>query len=283
MAVESGSSDLDFEAASEVSEKGDEYDEEMANANNINADDEDYVEEFEEVAPTKSKRGSTRKPGKRPKRFLSEDDEAESESVHTTRKRGKVVRALQLEDDEDDEVEEPSADVEFDEEEPLDGTAPADQIEDEEELSDAASTRLPSTQIEDDDEVREATDDSLKRPTKSKMLQELLGDSHSRRSLTEEEAQLRRAENARKRKNLSEKRLEEEKQETINKLLRRRAGKSRSHIPKDDEPEEGQNDSTAFSKPRRPYDCSGMTRTLRRPTQDIYCTVDDNPTDPTHA
>ncbi|KAH3680614.1 hypothetical protein WICPIJ_008185 [Wickerhamomyces pijperi] len=48
-----------------------------------------------------------------------------------------------------------------------------------------------------------------------------------RHVLTEEENQIRRAEIARKRKNLSEKKLEEEKQDTINKLLKRRAKTTR--------------------------------------------------------
>ncbi|QLL32527.1 hypothetical protein HG536_0D00490 [Torulaspora globosa] len=279
MAADSELSEFESET-SVVSEKVDEYDEEMANEN-MNADDDEYVEEFMEVRPSKPKRGGLkRKPGRRAKRLANDDDDDDFERVHPARKRTKTARALQLEDHEEDDVEAPSADVEFDDEEPLEATEPADQVEDDEELSDAASTRVPSTQAEEDDETREATEDSLKRPSKSKMLQELLGDSHSRRSLTEEEAQLRRAENARKRKNLSEKRLEEEKQETINKLLRRRAGKSRSHLPKEDEPEVGNNDSTVFAKPRRPYDSTGMTRTLRRVDGDLYCTVADRQPEP---
>lgn len=277
MAAESELSEMESEG-SLGSERGDDYDEEMANEN-MNADDDDYVEEFEEVQATKPKRGpQKRKPAKRAKRVVEEDEEAEFETVHPSRKRNKLVRTLHLDEEDDEDVVVPSADAEFDEEEVLEAPEPVDQGDDDEELSDGTpSTRLPSTQAEDEDETRETTEDSLKRPTKSKMLQELLGDSHSRRSLTEEQAQLRRAENARKRKNLSEKRLEEEKQETINKLLRRRAAKSRSHLPKDDEPEVGNADSTVFTKPRRPYDSYGMTRTLRRPSQDLYCTVADPP------
>jgi len=67
-----------------------------------------------------------------------------------------------------------------------------------------------------------------------------------RRVLTEEENQLRKAEIARKRKNLTERKLEEEKQETINKLLKRKAGKVTAATMKEDE------EINLKEKPRRP-------------------------------
>ncbi|KAL1741204.1 PAPA-1-like conserved region-domain-containing protein, partial [Schizophyllum fasciatum] len=48
-----------------------------------------------------------------------------------------------------------------------------------------------------------------------------------KKDLTESEAALRRAETARKRKDLSEKKLEDEKLETMNRLLKRKAGVGR--------------------------------------------------------
>ena len=73
---------------------------------------------------------------------------------------------------------------------------------------------------EDDDTSSIVAQDKLQ--SRNKMISELMDNSARKNSkLTEQELQLRRAENARKRKNLSEKRLEEEKQDTINKLLRR--------------------------------------------------------------
>lgn len=55
-------------------------------------------------------------------------------------------------------------------------------------------------------------------------------------TLTEEESQIRKTEIARKRRNLTEKKLEEEKQDTINKLLKRRAGKlTAKQLEEDDE------------------------------------------------
>lgn len=74
----------------------------------------------------------------------------------------------------------------------------------------------------------------------------LSNDVHKRRVLTEEENQLRKAEIARKRKNLTERNLEEEKQETINKLLKRRAGKVSAATLKEDE------EVNLKEKPRRP-------------------------------
>jgi Ino eighty subunit 2 len=56
-----------------------------------------------------------------------------------------------------------------------------------------------------------------------------------RKQLTEEERALKRAELARRRKNLSEKRLEEEKQDTLDRLLKKRAPRARR----------GQNDETS--------------------------------------
>lgn len=113
------------------------------------------------------------------------------------------------------------------------------------------------------------TDSTRSATTRSKMLLDLLEDGGSKKKLTDEEIQLRRAENARKRKNLSEKRLEEEKQDTINKLLKKRAGKSRSHLPNDEEKNDG---SSSFVKPRRPYNSEGMTRILRKYKEDLFCT-----------
>lgn len=279
--MDSDLSDLRSEA-SESSGKGEEFDGELANEK-INGDDEDYVDEFEEVKATKPRRtGSRRETSKRGKRTLAEDDDADFDEVIPSRKRTKVSKTVQDEDDEDDLIDEQKVepgfeDVGFESQEDSEKIDQIDMDEDDD-LSVDAGSRLPSRMLddEDDEETREDTQDSLKPPNKSKMLRSLLGNSQGRKALTEEEVQLKRAENARKRKNLSEKRIEEEKQETINKLLRRRAGKSRSHLPKDDEPEDGSTDAMAFAKPRRPYDSTGMTRTLRKYEQDLYCTVSPN-------
>lgn len=107
--------------------------------------------------------------------------------------------------------------------------------------------------------------------SRNKMIMELMdGNSPRKRDrLTEEELQLRRAENARKRKNMSEKKLEEEKQDTINKLLRRRAGKSRSNVSLDKGNPE---DEGTYVKPRRAYHSEGLVRVIRTKDDDLYCT-----------
>lgn len=143
--------------------------------------------------------------------------------------------------------------------------------------------RKATVEIEEEDEEDETEANEIKTTSRSKMIMELMDDQASRKKekLTEEEIQLRRAETARKRKNLSEKKLEEEKQDTINKLLKRRAGKSRSNVKSDNGNGNGSNngndqrdlqDENSFIKPRRPYNSTGLVRTLRTTTEDFYCT-----------
>jgi Ino eighty subunit 2 len=79
-----------------------------------------------------------------------------------------------------------------------------------------------------------------------------LGDKKSKKKvLTAEETELRKAEIARKRKNMLEKKLDEEKQDTINKLLKRRAVKTgtRSKKSLDEEVDE---EGRLRERPRRP-------------------------------
>lgn len=272
--MESDPSDLKSEG-SESSERADDFD--------INekayGDDEDYVDEVEEVKSRKPQRSTPARGGlKRSKRAIVDDEDGDFDEVVPTRKRTKTTKTVHDEEDEDlideEKVEPGFEDVGFESQEDSEKVEPMEEEEDDN-MSDDASSRLASRMPdeEDEEEAREDTQGSFKTPSNSKMLRSLLGNSKGRKGLTEEEVQLKRAENARKRKNLSEKRIEEEKQETINKLLRRRAGKSRSHLPKEDEPQEGSQDATAFAKPRRPYDSTGMTRILRNRSQDLYCTV----------
>ena len=69
---------------------------------------------------------------------------------------------------------------------------------------------------------------------------------------TEEEIALRKAENARKRLDYKNKILEEEKRDTLNKLLKRRATKSRETIAEDKEGSVGvDEDSKSYYKERR--------------------------------
>ncbi|SCU96319.1 LAME_0F15852g1_1 [Lachancea meyersii CBS 8951] len=138
---------------------------------------------------------------------------------------------------------------------------------------------------DDEEDTEEANGDQSERTgsvpsqelrvdSRNKMMMELLDNSSRRNSkLSEKELQLRRAENARKRKNLSEKKLEEEKQDTINKLLRRRAGRTRGPVPADREKSESAMDENAdFTKPRRAYSSKGMVRVLQNKDGTVYAT-----------
>ncbi|CCK70546.1 Ies2p KNAG_0E02870 [Huiozyma naganishii CBS 8797] len=91
-----------------------------------------------------------------------------------------------------------------------------------------------------------------------------------------QEAQLRRAETARKRKNMKDKKLEEEKRDTINKLLKKRASKTRAHVDDNSRGSAAVDDAHAepgalFKRQRRPYRSEGMRRTFRTGQLDLYC------------
>jgi len=77
-----------------------------------------------------------------------------------------------------------------------------------------------------DEEPQKVLETSLKN-IKSKELLALMDEPQKKKNLSEEEIQLRRAEQARKRKNFSIKKLEAEKRDTLNKLLMKRASKVR--------------------------------------------------------
>ncbi|KAL3229517.1 Ino eighty subunit 2 [Nakaseomyces bracarensis] len=158
-----------------------------------------------------------------------------------------IEGTVEKEDDEDEEED----DVVDEEGEPMESFN---------ERSDGLDEKESSMDVEKED-----SSTSMTPFPKNKMLMSILDDNPFKKKLTEEELQLRRAENARKRKNLSEKRLAEEKRETLNKLLKKRAGKSRSKIDK-----RGETNDTI--KPRRPYNSKGMIRILRTRETDLYCT-----------
>jgi Ino eighty subunit 2 len=135
---------------------------------------------------------------------------------------------------------------------------------DDEEFEDEDEDVIPTPALDDeglseDEEVDQTPDlTKMTERQRAKLLNEdfpkeespslisLSNDIQKRRVLTEEENQLRKAEIARKRKNLTEKKLEEEKQDTINKLLKRRAGKASAAQLEEDE------ENLNKEKPRRP-------------------------------
>ncbi|EMF09971.1 uncharacterized protein SEPMUDRAFT_151052 [Sphaerulina musiva SO2202] len=136
----------------------------------------------------------------------------------------KSVEAKETEDDDDEELSE----LESQEEDELGGNGD----DEEDELDDDSD--------EDDDNSRSATPD-LSKLTKRQRgvmvefegaetgdLLALSNEALKKKHFTEEEHVQRRAEMARRRKNLSDKRNEEEKMETINKLLHKQAPKRRT-------------------------------------------------------
>uniref|UniRef100_A0A060T6P7 ARAD1C21912p n=1 Tax=Blastobotrys adeninivorans TaxID=409370 RepID=A0A060T6P7_BLAAD len=160
--------------------------------------------------------------GERPRRSINRAlVSSESESGTSTPARG-GRKTYDYESDEEEEPEEPE---EMEEEQDYD-----------EEMGEDELTSTPGTP----DITRMTARQRAKFTTADSGLNEDLLElppepSKKKRELTEEEMQLKRAELARRRKNLSDKRLEEEKQETIDKLLKKRAHKGRSKEPGDDD------------------------------------------------
>ncbi|KAA8644193.1 hypothetical protein EYZ11_004667 [Aspergillus tanneri] len=137
---------------------------------------------------------------------------------------------LDDEDDEDDEeLSEPDSDAEGEPDDP--------------DESGVGNTNGGDVNLEDDmDEEEIDSEDGLPSTDLSKMTKRQRGtlgndflqlpmEPQVKKHLTAEERAMRRAEMARRRKNLSEKRNEEEKMDTINRLLRKQAPKRRGRIP----------------------------------------------------
>ncbi|EAW14144.1 PAPA-1-like domain-containing protein [Aspergillus clavatus NRRL 1] len=150
---------------------------------------------------------------------------------------GKAVKSveekeMELDDDEDeddDELSELDTDAEGE---------PDDQDE-----SGLGNEQAGEEELDDEEEDEEADSDDgtpggdLSRLTKRQRgnlgndFLQLPMEPQVKKHLTAEERAMRRAEMARRRKNLSEKRNEEEKMDTINRLLRKQAPKRRGRIP----------------------------------------------------
>ncbi|EST04609.1 INO80 complex subunit B-like conserved region [Kalmanozyma brasiliensis GHG001] len=79
-------------------------------------------------------------------------------------------------------------------------------------------------------------------------------DPNRKKKLTENEIALRRSETARKRKNQVEKKLEDDKVETINRLLKKQVGRSRNKLPKAGEEESDEEVAQAKKRGREELD-----------------------------
>ncbi|AGO10278.1 AaceriABL178Wp [[Ashbya] aceris (nom. inval.)] len=199
-----------------------------------------------------------------------EDDE---ESAPSAKRTSRAARQRVVYDyGEPEEEYEEELDEELDEEEMA-----ADEVVSPRKKKVSAITFAEDDEDDDDDEDDEDDEEAAvvaraRANSRNKMVLDLMDENNVRKRgtdhLTEEELQLRRAENARKRRNLSEKKLEEEKQDTINKLLKRRAGKSRSNLQASEK--EASVEEADYSKPRRPYHAIGMLRVLRTVSEDRF-------------
>ncbi|KAH8699266.1 PAPA-1-like conserved region-domain-containing protein [Talaromyces proteolyticus] len=146
---------------------------------------------------------------------------------------------LSRNDEEDDEdLSEPDSDAEGE----VDDTMLQD-----EEMGDGVEEEEEGEEVddEDDDDDEEddlGSDDDSSTPDLTKLTKRQRGslgkdflqlpmEPQVKKHLTAEEHAMRRAEMARRRKNLSEKRNEEEKMDTINRLLKKQAPKRRGRIP----------------------------------------------------
>ncbi|KAL6235191.1 PAPA-1-like conserved region-domain-containing protein [Aspergillus navahoensis] len=144
----------------------------------------------------------------------------------------KSVEAKEVELDEEDEEE--------DEEELSEPDSDADGEADDQE--EGLTLNMDEAGEPDEDEEDEELDSDGEMPDMSKLTKRQRGslgndflqlpmEPQIKKHLTAEERAMRRAEMARRRKNLSEKRNEEEKMDTINRLLRKQAPKRRGRIP----------------------------------------------------
>ncbi|OAT09838.1 hypothetical protein BDBG_05543 [Blastomyces gilchristii SLH14081] len=156
---------------------------------------------------------------------------------------------MDLDDDDDDDDEELSeldsdADADGEPDETAVPDEPSELVEDEEieEEEDEEEEEEDEEEVESDSGTpitasRASTPDVTKMTKRQRGRMELGGDflqlpmePQVKKHLTAEEHAMRRAEMARRRKNLSEKRNEEEKMDTINKLLKKQAPKRRGKI-----------------------------------------------------
>ncbi|RDW90324.1 PAPA-1-like domain-containing protein [Aspergillus mulundensis] len=153
----------------------------------------------------------------------------------TSAPRGKQAKPVETKEMELDEDEE-----EDDEEELSEPESDADGEPDDQE--EGVTLNMDEGGEPDEDEEDEELDSDGELPDMSKLTKRQRGslgndflqlpmEPQIKKHLTAEERAMRRAEMARRRKNLSEKRNEEEKMDTINRLLRKQAPKRRGRIP----------------------------------------------------
>ncbi|EPY51872.1 Ino80 complex subunit Ies2 [Schizosaccharomyces cryophilus OY26] len=201
LAAEEGDSVLNEQELEETLEGNDEEEEGGDDDFEDEDEEEEEAEEEEEEKDTESNVSP-------PVNFRSKRDRRERNASKR--------KVSYIESDQDEEEQEED---ELDEDEQL-----GDEEENFTDLKDLYSQPMPSGATDSSRMTKRqrALQGVLEEGEEDDML-ELPPETSGRKKLTEEEMALRRVENARRRKNQSEKKLEEEKMETINRLLKRQS------------------------------------------------------------
>ncbi|KAL1965566.1 hypothetical protein VTN77DRAFT_5650 [Rasamsonia byssochlamydoides] len=221
----------------------------------VNTSDDDDLEEDEEVGDSEDA------PGEEDDNMDADGDvdmddtspqppTSKRQNKPATPAKGKPVKGVEAkemelagDDDDDEELSELDSDAEGEPDETgIDETGEGGG-EDDEELDEEDDEDEEDEEDENDsDEATPATGSRGSTPDLSRLTKRQRGSLGSdylqlpmepqvKKHLTAEEYAMRRAEMARRRKNLSEKRNEEEKMDTINRLLKKQAPKRRGRVP----------------------------------------------------
>ncbi|EUC46587.1 hypothetical protein COCMIDRAFT_92425 [Bipolaris oryzae ATCC 44560] len=163
----------------------------------------------------------------------------------TTKAQDKVeAKEMAMDDDDDEELSDPDSDLDDEDAEGEDEDAEG---EDDDDIGVTPGADMDEEMDSDEELSRDQTPDVTKMTKRQRALVNddtdggllaLSNEAQKKKHLTAEEHAMRRAEMARRRKNLSEKRNEEEKLDTINRLLKKQPPK-RGRKAAQDAPEDG--------------------------------------------
>ncbi|KAJ6286433.1 nad-binding protein [Bipolaris maydis] len=155
------------------------------------------------------------------------------------------AKEMAMDDDDDEELSDPDSDLDDDED--AEGEDEDAEGEDDDDMGITPGADMDEEMDSDEELSRDQTPDVTKMTKRQRALVNddtdggllaLSNEAQKKKHLTAEEHAMRRAEMARRRKNLSEKRNEEEKLDTINRLLKKQPPK-RGRKAAQDAPEDG--------------------------------------------
>ncbi|WFD26078.1 hypothetical protein MNAN1_001053 [Malassezia nana] len=220
---------IDYEAGEPESEEQDDDDPYMSEDEDDEVDElVDEVDDSDVVPETnrRSRRGPLRITLKRKSAKDTPSRRRSTRAPKRTARAREMDDTATREDDEGDEV---------DEEEEED-----DELEASSDGASTAPTEAPMT-------ARQLARANRARGLSTEELVELPMESSKKKKLSETELALRRSETARRRRNQSERKLEDDKIETINRLLKKQAGRVRG---KDKDDNDGADEADGARKPR---------------------------------